>query len=114
MLSWAQVEARLKKIKKGIETIDKMVEKMMAENPFISDGYGVPALWICKLVEEHFITLCLAINPTLSQKEIDDFVGYYIWEGDFGGTIEVNGRSYDLTKTSEFVAYIQGEMGMKG
>ena len=114
MLSWAQVEARLKKIQKGFEMIERMTDKMVAENPFVTDGCGVPAAWLCNLIEEHFVTLCLAINPSLSSKEIDDFMNYYIWESNFGGVIESNGKDYDLSKTSEFVAYIQSEMGCKG
>lgn len=110
MISWELAEKQLDKAKKDFNYIEDSVDKFVTCVPFIVDCYGVPSTELYKLVEHQVEDVFLAINPGLTQAELDDIVGYYIWEGDFGGYCEnKDGKGYDLKDIKQLMEYLRSE-----
>lgn len=105
---YEDIGKQLQETKEDFEFLNESCDKMAQNNPFIEDGCGVPTPRLMHIIEHSVLHIIKQIAPYYDPAEDeDDFIGYYIWEGDFGGLIEVDGIEYHLDKPSEFVAYVR-------
>lgn len=102
-----QFKQRLSQIKKDYQTLETKLNKVLDNLSILYDDLsGVYQSWLSDLLDNHLITLFLAVNPKAKVSKIKDDVDYYRWEEDFGGEVEVNGTKYNLQNDDELYEYI--------
>ena len=100
---------------------------LVKQNPFVEDGWGVPPDWLVQPYLDHLKTLFAAVNEDalyktlLSENAIGfgvasgnqdryvlaDLADYYVWEGNWGGSISVDGKEYHLKNPDELYEYLK-------
>lgn len=122
-------KSRLELIKNQFDLMEKNHSILVQQNPFVEDGWGVPPDWLVQPYLDHLKTLFAAVNEealcktllsenavgfgVTSEKEnqpkyvLADLVDYYVWEGNWGGSISVNGKEYHLKNPDELYEYLK-------
>jgi len=118
---------RLELIKSQFDLMEKNHSILVQQNPFVEDGWGVPPDWLIQPYLDHLKTLFAAVNEGALNKELisenavgfgvasgnqpkyvlADLVDYYVWEGNWGGSITVNEKEYHLKNSDELYEYLK-------
>jgi len=105
---YKNIEEQLTETKEDLEFLEKSCETMILENPFITDASAVPSSRLMSIIEHSVLHIIKQINPAYKPEDDENgFLGYYIWEEDFGGLIEVDGKEFHLDLIPEFVEYVR-------
>ena len=118
---------RLELIKAQFDLMEKNHSILVKQNPFVEDGWGVPPDWLVQPYLDHLKTLFAAVNEDALYKTLlsentmgfgvvsgnqdkyvlADLVDYYVWEGNWGGSISVNEKEYHLKNPDELYEYLK-------
>lgn len=127
MITKETFKNRLGLIKEQFDLMEKNHSIMTEQNPFVEDGSGVPPSWLIQPYLDHLKTLFAAVNEDalykalLSENSVGfgvasgnqdkyvltDLADYYVWEGNWGGSITVDGKEYHLKNPDELYDYIK-------
>lgn len=99
--------SRLQKIIAYDNTLDDTIDSYIEHNPLLCDAAGVRAPFLSHEIIEHLTTLFLAVNPSISEKTMFDFVEYYVYENNYGGTMRIGDVVYHLDYEKELYDYIR-------
>lgn len=99
--------SRLQKIIAYDNTLDDTIDSYIENNPLLCDAAGVRAPFLSHEIIEHLTTLFLAVNPSISEETMFDFVEYYVYENNYGGTMRIGDIAYHLDYERELYDYIR-------
>ena len=74
----------------------------------MSDASGVRAPFLADEIIEHLITLFYAVNDSLPEDQMREFVEWYFLENNYAGEVTVKEKSYHLDYEEELYDYIKG------
>lgn len=103
------------------EVEDKCKDFVSGLSTFIDGADGIAASWLYDVVKNEMKNLVYAVDPEkllgkgsnwkAVDDKVNDFIDYYMFEADFGGSIswtdEDGGHSYDLSDDEQLLEYIQ-------
>jgi hypothetical protein len=118
---------RLELIKTQFDLMEKNHSILIKQNPFVEDGWGVPPDWLVQPYLDHLKTLFAAVNEDALYKTLlsenavgfgvasgnqdkyvlTDLADYYVCEGNWGGSISVDGKEYHLKNPDELYEYLK-------
>lgn len=108
MISFEIFDERLNVVKDSFKKIRTEFSGLAEGLSHIIEDYrGVPHTWVCDLAEAQFYNLCLAVNKNLSKLVLKMLSSYYIWENDFKGKVEQEGKTLDLSISEQLYEYIK-------
>lgn len=104
------IQKHLIKIREASDAFLKILE-----DTYITDAGGVTSSWQYKLIEDEFVNLCAAVKPNIewNDQKIEiakNFFEYWVYEFNFGGEIEVEGKPYDLSDLEQVYNYICNDL----
>ena len=103
MINLKDFQNQLELVKNDYNLIDESVNKFLENNPFICDSDGVANDWLLNIIVHSLGNLFYAVNPDIPKTEMENLIDYYVWENNFGGTIE----KFDLKNSADLYQYIK-------